>query len=83
MYVPPQVTKTSDGVVHLRGLVRNGTATAVITTLPEGFRPNQRILTTIASADNYARLDIHTNGNVVMASGSNTWASLSGISFIP
>lgn len=83
MYVPPQVTKTSDGVVHLRGLVRNGTATGVITTLPEGFRPNQRILTTIASADNYARLDIHTNGNVVMASGSNTWASLSGISFIP
>lgn len=83
MYVPPQVTKTSDGVVHLRGLVRNGTVAGIITTLPEGYRPSQRILTTVVSSDNYARLDIQPNGSVNMSGGSNAWVSLSGISFIP
>lgn len=80
MYSPPSYTKTSDGVVTLRGLVRS--SSGVIFTLPPGYRPKERTLLQTVSIDQFARVDIMPTGEVTMMTGSNVWFSLDGISFI-
>ena len=88
IYSTPQYTKVSDGVVHLKGLIRSGTNTdgTVIATLPAGFRPSTRLLSTVASAagnSSHTRLDVLPNGQlIIQASDGNGWLSLDGISFV-
>jgi hypothetical protein len=79
----PSFTRTTAGVVELRGLVKNGSGT--ITTLPTGFRPSKRvILTTLSGSSNsIARVDVDTDGTVTwMAGGDNSWVSLDGLNFM-
>lgn len=86
---PAGYMKTPDGTVHLRGLIRNGSSTtAVMMTLPEGYRPvgaGSGTLFTVANASGqgHGRVDVAENGNVYQDStnASTTWVSLSGISF--
>jgi len=73
--------KDAFGYVHLRGLVKNGTITAAIFTLPAAYRPsNAQIFATVAN-DAFARVTIDTAGNVQATVGSNAFFSLNGISF--
>jgi hypothetical protein len=73
------------GIVHLKGLVRSGTISKPVFTLPEGYRPVARELHIVASfsgsTDGYGRCDIFTNGDVVPVSVNNVWFSLDGITF--
>ncbi len=79
----PQYTKTGDGVVHLKGLIRSGTIGSVpLATLPEGFRPSERILSATVSNAAYARIDILPNGQVHATTGNNLWYALDSISFL-
>ncbi|MAU34011.1 hypothetical protein CMN23_02680 [Candidatus Saccharibacteria bacterium] len=80
----PQYTKTSDGLVSLKGLIRAGTASSNTTlfTLPAGYRPDNRAILTTASNGAYARLDIMPDGRVFFMYGSNSWFSLDGITFV-
>lgn len=80
----PQYTKTSDGLVSLKGLIRAGSTGAGTTlfTLPAGYRPVDRSLITNASSGNYARLDVMPDGRVLFMVGSNGWYSLDGITFV-
>lgn len=71
------------GVVHLRGLVKNGTVGQPIFTLPEGYRPAARLLFAAASNDAFGRVDILANGHVNAEIGNNAYVSLNGISFRP
>jgi hypothetical protein len=72
--------KDSLGVIHLRGLVRNGIGT--IFTLPEGYRPPRRELFRVATyLDVMGRIDIFSDGQVYMVSGNSGWISLDGITF--
>lgn len=74
-------TKNSLGEVRLRGMVRSGTVNAAIFTLPVGFRPTlQKVFVVIANAA-IGRVDVRTNGEVLLVTGSNAWVSLDGISF--
>lgn len=73
------------GIVHLRGLIQNGSAPTIFT-LPVGYRPKERQLFLSVSAggspDTYARIDILANGTVAaVAYGSNNYLSLNNISF--
>lgn len=72
-------TKTPDGVVILRGLVKGGTSG--IFTLPPGYRPDVSRLFAVASNAALGRADVLANGVVQINTGSNTWFSLDGISF--
>ena len=83
-YATPQYTKSSDGVVELKGLIKGGstTAGANIMVLPAGYRPKQRILYTTASNAAYARVDILPTGEVQFLNGSNAWFSLDNVEFI-
>ena len=76
--------KDSNGIVHLRGLVRFGTAGAAIFTLPAGYRPGGRSMfpSFTASPDTYGGVDVATSGQVTNRSGLNGYVSLSGIQFL-
>jgi hypothetical protein len=80
MYNPPGYFKDSFGIVHLRGLVQNGGGT--IFTLPVGYRPAYRELQAVQTWNNtIGRLDVHTDGQVIMQQGNNGWFSLDGVTF--
>jgi len=85
-YTTPQYTKAADGVVTVKGLVRNGSTTAgtVLATLPPGYRPAKRqIFPAIASGPLYARLDVEPDGDILINGvPNNSWLTLTNIKFV-
>lgn len=79
-----QYYKDHHGFVHLNGLMKSGSsATAVMATLPEGYRPETyTMFPTYSAAGGAARVDVRSDG-VILASqnGSTTYTSLAGINF--
>jgi len=74
--------KDSNGIVHLRGLVKNGSNTTVIFQLPAGYRPEYRTLNAVVTDSNaIGRVDVLANGNVHGDNVSSGWCSLDDISF--
>ena len=74
--------KDSLGIVHLRGLVKNGTANSVIFTLMDDCRPWRRELHAVQTNNNtIGRVDILANGDVTVVNGNSGWISLDGITF--
>jgi hypothetical protein len=79
-YNPAGYFKDSLGIVHLRGLVKDGSGT--IFTLPAGYRPPNRELQAVQTDRNtIGRIDILADGTLLMYAGSNGWISLDGITF--
>lgn len=85
---PPQYFKDSQGIVHLRGLIKNGTD-VIISTLPTGYRSSFRVLLVGTTNVNVSstifvscRIDI-TNTGVITLYGhyDEVWVSLDGITF--
>ncbi|MDO3678694.1 hypothetical protein [Paenibacillus ehimensis] len=78
--------KDGFGVVHLKGLLKNGTLGAVIFTLPPGYRPKAtKIFMTISDTNGSAligRVDITANGDVRHTLGGAGYFSLEGITFL-
>lgn len=70
------------GIVHLRGLVKNGTPGSMIFILPPGHRPvsGSEIFATVATSA-FGEIRVHSDGGVIHQTGSNSYVSLSGISF--
>ncbi|MCK9273006.1 hypothetical protein M0P65_05660 [Candidatus Gracilibacteria bacterium] len=72
------------GIVHLKGLVKNGTILQNIFVLPIGYRPlEQLIYSTDSSTGTYVigRVDVKTDGSIYPYTGGNSWFSLDGLSF--
>ncbi len=64
-------------MVHMGGLIKSGTVNAVMFTLPVGYRPSGQEIISVVSAQVGARLDVKTNGDVLMPfNGSNASVSL-------
>ncbi len=91
-YATPSYIKTSDGVVVLKGLIKNtGSPTdgQIIATLPEGYRPSGALIFAASTAASTApsvdaRLDIDASGNIIFRNGgSASWLSLDNIRFVP
>jgi hypothetical protein len=85
-YNTAQYTKTSTGIVFLKGLIRYGTATAntVIGTLPAGYRPSAALVYQVTTSANVtARIDVLVDGTVIIVTGSTNWISLDSIAFLP
>lgn len=83
-HTPAGYWKDSNGIVHLRGMMANGSsATARIFTLPAGYRPPGQVLWLGSSAAAAAcRLDVFTDGSVMPTIGTSTgWTSLDGLNF--
>ncbi len=78
-------TRTSAGLVALKGLVKSGSSyPSSIFTLPAGFRPSeQQIYAVIAGSDSApGRVDVFPDGTVALATGSNGYVSLDSVRFI-
>jgi hypothetical protein len=80
-------TKTSQGVVMLKGLVEKSSAVTsgdVIGVLPPNSRPTDiLIFQTSTNANVASRVDIYPNGEIRVNVGDAGWISLEGITFIP
>lgn len=71
-----------DGVVHLKGTVKDGSAIpTVIFVLPEGYRPPTIMHFPVTSNNAFGSVSIDASGNVQADAGSTTWLSLDNISF--
>lgn len=87
-YTSGQYTKSSDGLVMLRGLISTpGAATLAIATLPVGYCPAQTSLQAVSSAGPWARFDITRNGDntctlTPSTGASNVWLSMDGVRYI-
>lgn len=80
-YPPARYKKVND-IVYLQGLVKNGTVGTVHSfVLAAGFRPGYRHIFPILSNTSSGRVDITSDGLVIMHTGSSSWMSLDGISF--
>ena len=80
-----QYRKGSDGIVTVKGLIKNGDTTpgAVIATLPPGFRPKERLCFAGVAGAVHSRIDVLANGQIVVAGYVNSgWTSMDNISFI-
>jgi hypothetical protein len=74
--------KDRNGIVHLEGLIKNGTSN-VIAVLPAGYRPGAaQIFIGVNGYAGFARIDVNPNGTVsAVAPYTNGYLSLSGITF--
>lgn len=73
--------KDSLGIVHLRGLVKNGTAGSTIFTVPAGYRIAQPSHGATASNGGYAEYNIFTDGRVQHRGTNTGWFSLDHITW--
>jgi hypothetical protein len=81
IYSPARFYKDALGVVHLSGLIKNGSAGTAIFTLPEGYRPLESKLFIVAATGAYGEIAIFPSGQVLFAVGLAGYVSLEGISF--
>jgi len=81
-FTPASYWKDKNGVVHITGLVKNGTS-YIIFQLPAGYRPAEtEIFALTNSAYNVTRIDVRISGDVVISQGLHTtWMTLAGITF--
>jgi hypothetical protein len=73
--------RDANGVVHLQGVVKDGTIDTTIFTLPNGFRPATIVVIATVSNALFGYIQINTDGTVVPKVGNNAWVSLEGITF--
>ena len=82
---PSGYLKDALGFVHLRGLIKSGTApTSIFFVLPVGYRPLYTNLYNVHAGGANGRVDIDAAGNVYIQSyngGNNGYISLDGITF--
>lgn len=76
-----QYYKDPWGRVFIGGIVKSGTITASIFTLPAGYRPEEAKIYAVASNGVFGVCTVNPDGTVVASAGNNTYFSLSGISF--
>ena len=68
--------KTAAGVVFLEGVVKNGSMTDGIFTLPQGYRPAANMIFVCMSNSAVGRFDVLTTGVIVPQVGNNAWFSI-------
>jgi hypothetical protein len=80
---PAGYFKDLSGVVHLRGVVKNGTIGLAIFTLPAGYRPANKELIVTVSNGGHAVIEIDSSGNVIPSVGVTADFSMDNITFRP
>ena len=83
-YSKPKFFRSSDGIVRLQGVLKDGVCDSAFFTLPEGFRPARRKIFMAFSGSNYSitRIDVLADGRVKTITGcNNSWVNLENINF--
>jgi hypothetical protein len=75
-YAVASFGKTQQGIVYLKGLVKDGTLGSTIFTLPAGYRPTEIMLfpawTLNVATVVFARIEVLSDGTVKAVGGGNT-----------
>lgn len=82
----PQYTKTADGVVLVKGLIRSGSTNSTMASLPAGYCPREQLLMTVEAAGAWGRVDITSGApgagcTIIPSAVSGTWTSFDSLSF--
>jgi len=81
-YPPARYFKDNFRIVHLKGLVKDGTGMGtVIFTLPAAYRPAEEHFFAVASNNAFGFCSVTVAGEVKAIVGSTSWFSLAGITF--
>ncbi|HZV68416.1 MAG TPA: hypothetical protein VFG10_02700 [Saprospiraceae bacterium] len=84
-YATAAYYKDKAGVVHLRGLIKNGTnnQVTVIARLPGGYTPTygDLVFAVVNGDNNIKRIDVESDGDLLFFGTTNTFLSLDGITF--
>lgn len=83
-FIAAEYARTSDGIVHMHGLIRAGALGTTAFTLPAGYRIAGPASGVLFQTDSFAlrgRLDMTAAGEVIPRQGSNAWFSIDGLSF--
>lgn len=77
-YPTPEYTKTPDGVVSVKGMIKSGTTTfgTTIGTLPAGYRPKEKQVILCVGNYAYCRVDVQVDGRITVEVVNATWTSL-------
>ncbi len=68
--------------VFIKGLVKSGAMDVPLFNLPIGSRPPLSLLIPVITDGGLTRVEIRNDGDIVLTSGgTNTWVSLSNVSF--
>ena len=85
-YTSPQYTKSSDGIVMVKGLISSGANYATIADMPEDFCPEERLLFTVVGDNAYARVDVipypSTGCYLYAYTTSSSWTAIDSIIFM-
>ena len=73
--------KNQYGRVYLKGLVKSGTVTAAMFTLPVGYRPPRPMRWAVEANGAFGFIEVGAGGDVKLWTGSNLEVDLSPISF--
>lgn len=76
-----QFRKDAFGMVHVRGIVKNGTVGLAIFQLPAGYRPLTQQRFAVPSNNAFGYAQAASDGNVSLQVGSNAWAQLDTMKF--
>lgn len=79
-YPTPGYRKDSNGIVHLRGVIKSGTNGTSALTLPTGYRPAFKCSFPALNTNAGSQVDVNTDGTVVV-SGSTAYMGLDSVSF--
>ncbi len=87
-YATPQYTKASDGIVHLKGLIKNGSTAAdaaITANLPAAYCPKNRLLFTVLAVNVWGRVDMVPQAGgacrLQVSSVNSTWTALDSIRY--
>ena len=82
VYGTPTYVKTSDNIVVVSGVVKDG-IWGLIGQLPAGYRPTKRLVFNLNNNTSSCRVDVLTDGRIMWITGGrhHGWISLSGIIF--
>ena len=69
--------KDALGIVHIKGIVKNGTTVnSTVFILPAGYRPKLELIFGAVSNNVIGRLDIQADGSVLPVIGSTAWFTI-------
>lgn len=80
-FAPTSFYKDDIGTVFVSGVVKGGTLSTVVATLPVGFRPVRQLMFMVMTNTGPGRLDVFPSGDIMLVSGGLGFVSLCGINF--